>query len=69
MKAIHKYKLAAKKGNKEAQRRISQSMGYKMSVWDMPHLIALMEKAGIMLEDTQGVLDYDYDAVTETIKI
>jgi len=32
-------------------------------------MIALLKRAGIDLEDTQGVLDYDYDAVKETIKI
>lgn len=32
-------------------------------------MIALLKRAGIDLEDTQGVLDYNYDAVKETIKI
>ena len=47
MRAIHKYKGS---NNKEHQRRIAQSFGYKMTIWDMPHMIALMAKAGIMLE-------------------
>jgi len=32
-------------------------------------MIELLKRAGIELDDTQGVLDYDYDAVKETIKI
>jgi len=50
MKAIHKYKHAARQGNKEAQRRIAQSHGYKFSIWDMPHMITLLERAGIHLD-------------------
>ena len=47
MKAIHKYKHTATNGNKEAQRRIAQSFGYKMSIWDSPQLLALLQRAGI----------------------
>lgn len=47
MKAIHKYKGS---NNKEHLRRIAQSKGYKMTIWDMPHMIALLERAGIHLE-------------------
>jgi len=47
MRAIHKYKGS---NNKEHQRRIAQSYGYQMTIWDMPHMIALMERAGIHLE-------------------
>ena len=43
MRAIHKYN----KNSKEGARRIAQSMGYKFSIWDMPHMIALMQKGGI----------------------
>ena len=66
MRAYHKYKNS---NHPEAKRRLAQSLGYKISIWDMPHMIALLKRAGIDLEDTQGVLDYDYDAVKETIKI
>jgi hypothetical protein len=47
MKAIHKYKHAASKGSKEAQRRIAQSMGYKHSIYDDQKMIALLYRAGI----------------------
>jgi uncharacterized protein YmfQ (DUF2313 family) len=47
MKAIHKYKHS---NNREHQRRIAQSFGYQISIWDMPHMIALMDRAGIHLE-------------------
>lgn len=49
MKAIHKYKQAAQQGDKEAQRRVAQSMGYKHSIYDMPKLITLLHNAGIEL--------------------
>lgn len=48
MKAIHKYKQAARQGDKEAIRRINQSMGYKHSLYDEPKLIDLLHKAGII---------------------
>ena len=47
MRAINKYKKAAKQGNTEAQRRIAQSYGYKVSLADMPLMDALMNKAGV----------------------
>jgi len=47
MRAIHKYKHS---NNKEHRRRIAQSYGNQMTIWDMPHMIALMERAGIHLE-------------------
>jgi len=50
MKAIHKYKTAALKGDREAQRRIEQSMGYRTSIHDMPKMIALLKRAGIEIE-------------------
>ena len=79
MKAIHKYREAAKRGNKEAQRRISQSMGYKHSIYDMPDLIKLLYRAGIKIDN----VDYDnttnfvedvkvvdnYDVETTTLKL
>ena len=50
MRAIHKYKTAARRGDREAQRRIAQSYGYKTTIHDMPHMIALMKRAGIELD-------------------
>ena len=46
MKAIHKYKGSNKP---EHRRRIAQSFGYQMTIWDMPHMIALCKRAGIDL--------------------
>ena len=63
MKAIHKYKEAARRGNKEAKRRIAQSMGYKHTVYDDPKLIELLYRAGIELP---GV-DYTGDNNTEIV--
>ena len=50
MKAQQKYKTAARMGNKEAQRRIAQSYGYKYSIQDAPLMQALLERAGISTE-------------------
>lgn len=79
MKAYHKYKLAAKRGNKEAQRRIAQSMGYKYSIYDMPDMIKLLHRAGIEIygvdyEDNttfvgDPVADKDKIADTTTLKL
>ena len=44
MKAIQKYKGSK---NPEHMRRVAQSMGYKFSIWDMPHMLALLQRAGI----------------------
>lgn len=55
MRAIHKYREAARRGNKEAQRRISQSFGYKHTIYDDPKLIELLAKAGIIIESTDAV--------------
>lgn len=52
MKATHKYKTAAKRGNREAQRRIAQSYGYNLTIWDSPQLIKLLKQAGIELDPT-----------------
>jgi hypothetical protein len=62
MRAIHKYK-----NNKhpEAQRRIAQSYGYRMSIWDMPHMVALLQRAGIDMGDVPTSLMAD----TETISL
>ena len=82
MKAIHKYKLAAKRGNKEAKRRIAQSMGYKHTVYDDPKLIEFLYRAGIELpgvdytgehSKTDFVEDIEtnkkYDVETTTLKL
>ncbi len=44
---MKKYKHAAARGDKEALRRIAQSHGYRFSIHDMPHMIALLHRAGI----------------------
>ena len=59
MRAIHKYKRAAQRGDREAMRRIAQSHGYKWSIQDMPHMIALLKRAGIEIESP-------YDTPAET---
>lgn len=63
MKAIHKYK-----NNKhpEAQRRIAQSLGYRFSIYDMPQMIALLQRAGI---DIMGDRPTSLVANTETIAL
>jgi len=50
MRAIHKYKNSK---NKEAQRRIAQSFGYRVSIWDSPKLIALLQRADIDITGTE----------------
>ena len=60
MKAYHKYKHAAARGNSEAKRRIAQSLGYKHTIYDDPKMIQLLYRAGIELE---GV---DYKGQTDT---
>jgi len=50
MKAIHKYRVAASRGDREAQRRIAQSMGYKTTIHDMPKMIQLLKRGGIEIE-------------------
>lgn len=52
-KAYNKYRVAAKNGDREAQRRILQSHGYKLSIMDMPHYINLFARAGIMIEGVE----------------
>jgi len=47
LKAIQKYKGSK---NREHMRRVAQSLGYKFSIWDMPHMLALLQKAGIFGE-------------------
>lgn len=66
MNAYHKYKNSK---HPEAQRRLAQSLGYKVSIHDMPHMKALLARAGITFDDSPEILDYNYDAVKETIKI
>ena len=66
MRAIHKYKEAAHRGNKEAQRRIAQSMGYRVSLWDMPHMVELLKRAGM---DLTKSTDNTLMANTKTISL
>lgn len=54
MRAIHKYKNSK---HPEAQRRIAQSLGYRISIWDMPHMIALLQRAGIDLTESMELPD------------
>lgn len=61
MKAVHKYKNSKKP---EYMRRIIQSMGYKFTIWDMPHMIALMQRAGIDIVDNKHL-----QADSETISL
>jgi hypothetical protein len=68
MKAIHKYKNAAKRGDKEALRRIAQSMGYKFTIHDMPKMIALLKRAGIELETVEPITK-EYHADTKTLAL
>ncbi len=64
MRAIHKYN----KNSKEGARRIAQSFGYKMSIHDMPHMIALCQRAGIFEKDVER-LDYNYKPDTQTLEL
>jgi len=72
MKALQKYKNSK---NPEHQRRIAQSLGYRITLWDMPHLVALCQRAGIL--DTIDLDSVNTDtgkkkqlqADTETIKL
>ena len=54
MRAKHKYNPKTREG----ARRIAQSYGYRMSIYDMPHMINLMARAGIYLQD----VDYTENA-------
>ena len=47
MRAIHKYNL----NTREGARRIAQSMGYRVSISDMPQMIELLKRADIHLDD------------------
>ena len=62
-RAVSRYKYPTYRGkkisNREAQRRIAQSHGYKTTIHDMPHMIALMKRAGIEIESP-------YDTPEET---
>jgi hypothetical protein len=55
MRAIHKYKHSAQQGNKEAQRRIAQSYGYKYTLADAPLMQALLQRAGIEHKDVDTI--------------
>ena len=77
MRAVHKYKEAAKRGNREAQRRIAQSYGYRMSIADCPHVVNLCARAGIIFDFLEykvrdkgaDIKDYDYQPEAETLKL
>lgn len=81
----YKKSKAEKKYNKytkEGARRIAQSHGYKFSIMDMPDMIKLLERGGILLDgvdydtmnqttqfsDTSKIMNYDQLPDTETIK-
>jgi len=76
MKAKHKYNPK----NREGARRIAQSYGYKHSIYDDPKMIALLYRAGIVMQgidygaeatfvDNKPVVDTDHIADTETIQL
>ena len=76
MKAKHKYNRKSKEG----ARRIAQSYGYKHSIYDDPKMIALLYRAGIVMQgidygaeatfiDNNPVVDTDHIADTETIQL
>ena len=52
MKATQKYKGSK---NPEHMRRVAQSLGYKFSIWDMPHMLALLQRAGIFGQKEQPI--------------
>jgi hypothetical protein len=49
--AYTKYHKLASAGNREAQRRILQSTGYKISIMDCPQWISLLARANILLDN------------------
>ena len=59
MRAKHKYNPKTKEG----ARRIAQSYGYKMSIYDMPDMINLLARAGIYLDG----IDYDTNFVEDKV--
>lgn len=65
MRALQKYKFSK---NPEHKRRIAQSFGYRISIHDMPHMIALCQRAGIFDKQVEQ-LDYNYKPETKTILI
>jgi len=58
MRAKHKYNPKTREG----ARRIAQSMGYKISIYDMPDMINLLARAGIYLD---GI---DYESSTNIVE-
>ena len=52
MKATQKYKGSKKP---EHMRRVAQSLGYKFSIWDMPHMLALLQRASIFGQKEQPI--------------
>jgi len=59
MRAIHKYNPS----NQEGARRIAQSMGYRFSIWDMPHMVELLRRADIHLDNENTQLK-DGDSIS-----
>jgi len=56
MRAKHKYNPRSKEG----ARRIAQSYGYRVSIYDMPQMINLMARAGIYLADVDYTKNPEY---------
>ena len=56
MKAKHKYNSKTPEG----ARRIAQSYGYRVSIYDMPQMINLMARAGIYLADVDYTKNPEY---------
>ena len=69
MKAIHKYKHLPNFGGRENRRRIAQSLGYRITIHDMPHMIALLKRAGIEIETRTTGDNVAYDPLVDTITI
>jgi len=59
MRAIHKYNPKTREG----ARRIAQSMGYRFSIWDMPHMVELLRRADIHLDNENTQLK-DGDSIS-----
>jgi len=66
MKALQKYKNSK---HPEAGRRVAQSLGYRMSIYDLPHMIALMQRAGIELAEPPVNTEKQILADTETLAL
>lgn len=76
MRAKHKYNTKTREG----ARRIAQSLGYRMSIYDDPKMIKLLARAGIYLDGidysemenatfVDNNMPTEYVADTETLKL